>query len=134
MKLGIKRMLGGLTVGDAETYTADSSGIASVEFKREAMSGDEKGNLLLVAKIEDNDNYGNLTIGKSVPWGKAVHTQSVFLKLALWSTGNRAPIWLLLIAISIIVGVWSTLFYLIKQILAIKKLGKLFDEKASSSK
>ena len=134
MKLGIKRMLGDLTVGDAETYTADSSGTASAEFKRDAIPGDEKGNLFLVAKIEDNDSYGNLTIEKSVPWGKAVHTQSIFLKRALWSTGNRAPIWLLMIALSIIVGVWSTLFYLIKQMLTIKKLGKLFDENASSSK
>jgi len=134
MKLCIKRMLGDLTVGDAETYTSDSTGIASAEFKRDSLAGDEKGNLLLMAKVEDNDSYGNLIIEKSVPWGKAVHPQNIFLKRALWSTGNRVPIWLLIIALSIIMGVWSTLFYLIKQIFIIKKLGKNFDLISSTSK
>lgn len=134
MKLCIKRMLGDLTVGDAESYTSDSTGFASAEFKQDSLAGDEKGNLLLIAKIEDNDSYGNLTIEKSVPWGKVVHPENIFLKRTLWSTSNRAPIWLLIIALSIIIGVWSTLFYLIKQIFIIKKIGKNFDLNASASK
>src|SRR5207344_3587492 len=40
MKLGIKRLLSSLSVGDAETYTADSTGMASAEFKRDSMPGD----------------------------------------------------------------------------------------------
>ncbi len=134
MKLGIKRMLGNLTVGDAETYTADSSGVASAEFKRESMPGDEKGNIILVAKIEDNDSYGNLTIEKLVPWGKAVLVENNFWHRTLWSTGNRAPVWLLIIALSIIIGVWTVLIYLIKQILVIKKMGKIFDQNTGNLK
>lgn len=124
MKLGIKRLLSNLSVGDAETYTSDSTGIASAEFKRDSMPGDEKGNLILVASVEDNDNYGNLIAEKSVAWGKPVVTDNHFWHRTLWSTGNRAPYWLLIIAFSVIIGVWGTIFYLIGQLIKIRKIGK----------
>jgi hypothetical protein len=122
MKLGIKRLLGNLSVGDAETYTSDSTGIASAGFLRDSMPGDKKGNLILVARVEDNDTYGNLVEEKSVPWGKALQAENNFWHRTLWSTGNRAPVWLLFIAISIIAGVWGTIFYLVR--FKIKKMGK----------
>jgi len=123
MKLGIKRLLSNLSVGEAETYTSDSSGTASAEFKRDSLPGDEKGGLLLVAKVEDNDSYGNLEAQMPATWGKPVKAETHFWHRTLWSTGDRAPIWLLFIALSIIVGVWGTLFYLVRQIFKIKKMG-----------
>lgn len=132
MKVGIKRLGGNLTVGDADTYTSDSTGLASAEYKRDSLAGDEKGNLVLIAKVEDNDTYGNLVVEKSVPWGKAVQADTHFWHRTLWSTGNRAPIWLLFIAFSIIVGVWSTIIYLIRQVIKIKKIGKEYDRTATA--
>jgi hypothetical protein len=134
MKLGIKRMLGNLTVGDAETYTSDSTGIASAEFKRDSIAGDEKGNLILVGRVEDNDTYGNLVVEKSVPWGKAEKADTHFWHRTLWSTGDRAPIWLLCIALSIIIGVWGVIIYLIRQIIKIKKMGREYEHNLSTSK
>jgi len=135
MKLGIKRMLGNLTVGDAETYTSDSTGTASAEFKKDSMPGDEKGNLILVARVEDNDDYGNLVVEKSVPWGVAVTPSKNFFKQrTLWSTRFEAPIWLLFIAYSIGIGVWIVIIYLIWQLLKIKKMGKEYDSKLSTAK
>lgn len=124
MKLGIKRLLSNLSVGDAETYASDSSGTASAEFKRDSIPGDEKANIILVAKVEENDTYGNLSVEKIVPWGKSYKPESNFWHRSLWSTGNRAPAWLLLMAFIIIAGVWGTLIYLIWQTIKIKKLGK----------
>ncbi len=132
MKLGIKRSLGNLSVADKETYTSDSTGMASADFKRDSMPGDEKGNLILVARVEDNDNYGNLVVEKSVPWGKAVQPETNFWHRTLWSTGNRAPLWLLFIALSIIIGVWGTIFYLVKQVLKIKKMGRAYERKSGT--
>lgn len=135
MKLGIKRMLGNLTVGDADTYTSDSTGMASAEFKRDSIAGDEKGNLILVARVEDNDTYGNLVVEKSVPWGKAVKPDnSFFNQRTLWSTRFRTPYWLLFLAYSIGGGVWATIIYLITQILKIKKMGREYDRNLSTSK
>jgi ribosomal protein L7Ae-like RNA K-turn-binding protein len=127
MKLGIKRLLGNLTVGDAETYTSDSTGIASALFNKDSMPGDGKGNLILVARVEDNDNYGNLVVEKSVPWGKTVQADTHFWHRTLWSTGGRAPVWLLFLALSIIIGVWGTLIYLVRQMFKVKKMGKVYD-------
>ena len=70
MKLGLKRSLGNLSVGDEETYTSDSTGMASAEFMRDSIPGDKNGNLILVARVENNDIYGNVVEEKSVPWGK----------------------------------------------------------------
>lgn len=128
MKLGIKRLLGNLTVGDAETFTSDSTGTASAAFIRDSMPGDAKGNLVLVARVEDNDIYGNLVAEKTVLWGAKKEIEKNFRYRTLWSTGNRAPVWLLFMAISIIIGVWGTLFYLVTQLLKIKKMGKPYNQ------
>ena len=124
MKLGLKRLLGNLSIGDAESYTSDSTGTATAGFLRDSIPGDKKGNIILVARVEDNDNYGNLVEEKVVPWGKAVQSENHFWHRTLWSTGNRAPKWLLFIALSIIIGVWGTIFYLVREVLKIKKMGK----------
>lgn len=124
MKLGIKRLLSNLSVGDAETYTSDSTGVASAEFKKDSMPGDETGNIILLAKVEDNDNYGNLVAEKNVSWGKATQLQTGFWHRTLWSTGNRAPIWLLALALSIIIGVWGVVAYLVTQLFKIRRMGR----------
>ncbi len=132
MKLGVKRLLGNLTAGEAETYTSDTTGTASAEFKRDSIPGDEKGNIILVARVEDNDSYGNLVVEKSVPWGKAVQADTHFWHRTLWSTGDRAPGWLLFLALSIILGVWGVVFYLVRQLFKIKKMGRDYDRKLST--
>jgi hypothetical protein len=132
MKLGVKRLLGNLTAGEAETYTSDTTGTASAEFKRDSLPGDEKGNIILVARVEDNDSYGNLVVEKSVPWGKAVQADTHFWHRTLWSTGDRAPGWLLFLALSIILGVWGVVFYLVRQLFKIKKMGREYDRKLST--
>ena len=132
MKLGVKRSLGNLTVGDAESYTSDSTGTASAEYKRDSMPGDEKGNLVLVARVEDNDVYGNLVVEKPVSWGVKAKVEQNFWHRSLWSTGGRAPIWLLTIAFAIIIGVWGTLIYLLRQLLKMRKIGKAYQQKLTT--
>ena len=124
MKIGIRRLGGILTAGDAETYTTDSSGTVSVELIRDSLPGDIKGNLVLVAEVIDNEPYGNLLIEKTVPWGVAQQPdKNFFQQRTLWSTRFRTPPWLLLIAYSIVIGVWGTIIYLVVQIVKINKLG-----------
>ena len=125
MKVGIQRHGGILSAGDEEIYTTDSSGIATVELKKDSLPGDQNGNIILVAKVEDNDLFGNLLVEKTVPWGVALRSNNSFFdQRTLWTTRFRTPIWLLFMAWSIVIGVWGTIFYLIVQIVRIKKLGK----------
>ena len=126
MKIGIKRLGGVLTAGDEETYTTDSTGTVSIEVSKKNIPGDTKGNIVLVAKTEDNDMYGNLSVEKVVPWGVAVNPDPDFFEQrTLWSTRFRAPYWLLMMAYSIIIVVWGTILYLVFQIVKIKKMGTL---------
>ena len=124
MKIGVARSRGILTGGEDETYTTDSTGTVSVEFVKGTLPGDEKGNFIIVAKVEDNEQFGNLLVEKIVPWGVPVIIENNFFdQRTLWSTRDRSPWWLLLMAYSIIIGVWGTIIYLVIQLIKIKKLG-----------
>lgn len=125
MKIGIRRNAGSiLSAGDEATYTTDSTGTATVELKKDQIPGDEKGNIVLAAKVEDNDQLGNLIVDKTVPWGVSEKVDNSFFKQrTLWSTRFRTPIWLLFMAYSIVFGVWGTIIYLIMQLIKIKKIG-----------
>lgn len=123
MLVGVNRSGSILSAGE-ETYTTDSTGSVIAEFKRDSLPGDKDGNLILAAKVVDNDIYGNLLIEKTVPWGNVTIPETGFFdQRTLWSTRFRTPLWLLIIAGSIIISVWSALIYLIVQIVRIKKLG-----------
>jgi hypothetical protein len=126
MKVGMQRLGGILSAGEEETYTSDSSGTVTVEVKRDSLPGDQKGNVVLAARVDDNDSYGNLLVTKTVPWGVVVKPQTDFFdQRTLWSTRFRTPLWLLLMAYAIVIGVWGTIIYLAMQIVKIKKLGKV---------
>ena len=125
MNLSIKRMLGNLSVGDEATYTSDSTGVSSAEFKKDSIPGDEKGNIILVAKVDDNDTYGTLVTEKTVSWGKAINPpKDFFAQRTLWSTSHETPIWLLFTVWSIVIGIWGTMIYLVLQVLKIRKMGR----------
>lgn len=124
LKVGIRRMGGDLRIGDEETYTTDSLGKVNAEFKLDSIPGDEKGNLILVARIEDNDQFGNLSIEKPVTWGMPFKDLNSFSGRTLWGARGRAPVWLMLIAYSIMLAVWSVIIYLIYLVIRIKSLGK----------
>ena len=124
MMVGVDRSGAVLSAGDEATYTTDSTGTVSVELKKQNLPGDEKGNFVLVAKVEDNDRYGNLLVKKTVPWGVVLKQSSNFFdQRTLWSTRFRTPLWLLFMAYSIMITVWTTIIYLVWQIVKIKKLG-----------
>ena len=123
MKVGVARLASILSAGDEETYTTDSTGIAIAEFKKDSLPGDQQGNIVLVAKVEDNELYGNLLVEKTVPWGTVVKRDTGFFdQRTLWSTRFRTPAWLLFMAYSIVISVWGTLIYLVFLLVKIKKL------------
>jgi hypothetical protein len=124
MKVGISRLGGILSAGSEETYTTDSTGVVAVALERKNLPGDEKGNITLAVKVEDNDELGNLIVEKSAGWGVPVAVDNKFFKQrTLWSTRFHTPFWLLFMAYSIVITVWSTIIYLVFQIVKIKKVG-----------
>jgi len=123
VKIGVNRMGGDLRIGEEETYTTDSLGHVTGEFKLDSLPGDKNGNLTLAAKVEDNDKYGSLSIEKVVPWGLRSQPVNNFGQRTLWAARGKAPIWLMFMAYSIIAAVWGVILYLILQIIKMKKIG-----------
>lgn len=124
IKVGVSRFGGTLSAGDDDTYTTDSGGTVTVEFNKNDLPGDSNGKIMLIALIENNDEFGNVSVEKNVAWGIAQTDDSKFFdQRTLWSTRSRTPFWLLLLAYSIIIGVWSTLVYLVVQLIKIRSLG-----------
>ena len=123
MQLGVKRLDGVLSVNETPTFTTDSAGGTTAEFKRDSLPGDSKGNLVLVASVLDNEVYGNLTAELSVPWGSKFSHISNFDHRTLFARRGHSPIWLELLAYSIVVAVWGIIIFLIFQIRKIKQLG-----------
>lgn len=123
IKIGVERLGGSLKIGDDETYTTDSLGKVTCEFKLDSLPADDaKGNINLIAKVEDNDQFGNLSIRKTVPWGKYYQHVSTFGRRSLSAARFKAPLWLLFMAYSIVASVWTVIIYLIIQVFKMKKL------------
>ncbi len=121
--IAIKRLYADLNVSETATFTTDSTGKASADFKRDSIAGDANGNITLVAKVQDNEQYGNLSIDKTVPWGVKFVPVDTFNRRTLFARGDRAPVWLILVAGSIIITVWGILIGLVVNLFKIKKLG-----------
>ncbi len=125
MKIGVVRLGGILSAGEDETYTTDSSGTVAVEFTRKDLPGDEKGVISLMARVDDNETLGNLSVKTNAPWGVATTVDDTFFsQRTLWAKSSRAPYWLMFLAYGIIAGVWGTLIYLVFQLIKVIRMGK----------
>lgn len=131
LKIGVRRLGSELPVGEEESYTTDSTGEAIAEFKMEKLPGDTLGNIVLVATINDNDQFGNLAEELKVPWGIVTKGHEESNARTLWATRDKAPVWLLLTAGCIVVFVWGSIVYLVWQIVRIRKLGIAGDQSYS---
>ena len=121
--IGVKRLGGILNANETLTYATDSSGRVTAEFKRDSIPGDANGNIILVASVIDHDVYGNLSAELTAPWGAKTIYTSNFDHRSLFARRGHSPIWLELLAYSIVLAVWSIIIYLLVQINKIKKLG-----------
>jgi len=123
MVLAVKRLDGNLNISETATYTTDTLGAVTGEFKRDSLPGDSKGNLVLVANIIDNDVYGNVEGETTVPWGKPLLYSNNYNHRSLFARRGHSPFWLEFLAYSIIIAVWVVIIYLLIQIKKIVKLG-----------
>lgn len=83
--------------------------------------GDVNGNLKIFARLEENEDYGEVEKTEVAKWG---NHRSGFVEptRSLWTTG--APIWMITTLIILLAGVWSHYIYAIIQLIKIKKESK----------
>ncbi|MCX6271470.1 MAG: hypothetical protein NTU44_09675 [Bacteroidetes bacterium] len=114
----VPRMFSYLKIGEG---SLDSSGVCVVEFPKN-LPGDSAGKVTVIARIEDNDIFGNVEGSTRVDW--AVPTQH-FVKesyRALWS--QIAPTWMIITLIILLTGVWGHYTYAVVKLFQIRKEGK----------
>jgi hypothetical protein len=114
--LSVEGMLSNMVI--EEDMVAE--GELQVEFP-EGLPGDPDGNITVIAKIEDDDTFGNVVQKQTAVWG-APQTEKISEKNRLWS--DVAPIWMYVVLTLLLVGVWANYAYTIVNLLKIKRDGK----------
>ena len=96
----VKRMYSQLKVGEA---TTDEEGAAQFEFPGD-LPGDENGNLVITAMIEESEDYGNIAATITKAWGSEVTLDVERLPRALWSP--HPPAWMVVTFFILMGTVW----------------------------
>jgi len=117
----VERIFGDLPIGDP--VATDDLGTASIEFP-DHIPGDDKGKVKILASFKDTDMYGNNSDSLELNWGEPVHYEDPTKERTLWGFGHRVPLWLLFTYIFITGTVWLGIFYVIFNLLKLKKAGK----------
>jgi Ni/Fe-hydrogenase subunit HybB-like protein len=97
-----------------------ADGSASIDFPV-TLPGDSSGVLSVVAKIEDNETYGNIEARGKIDWGKPL-LPVVVVKRGLGDT--NAPLWMVYTLIVLLSLVWFHYLYVVFTVFRIRHLGK----------
>ena len=111
----VKRLFSPLKIGEG---TTDESGEAIIEIPNN-LPGDSKGNISLLAKLEENEVYGNLEASVTQQWGTPVSYELKELPRALWSP--HPPVWMLVTFVILMSAVWGHYLVIIIQLFRLRK-------------
>ena len=111
----VKRLFSSLKLGEGKT---DEAGEASIEIPNN-LPGDAKGNITLLAKLDEHEVYGNLEAAVTQSWGIPVSDELKELPRALWS--SHPPIWMLVTFIVLMTAVWGHYIVIIFELFRLRK-------------
>lgn len=111
----VNRMFSALKLGEGKT---DDAGEATIEIPNN-LPGDDKGNITLLARLEENETYGNLEASVVQQWGTPVSSELKDLPRALWSP--HPPIWMLVTFVVLMSAVWGHYLVIIIQLIRLRK-------------
>lgn len=119
--LYIKRLFGLLPLSDAPE-TTDENGEATADFST-VIGGDTAGNLIVVAKVEDHETYGNLEFQRKVKWGTPLIIDPNQNAQKLWASRANAPVYLIVVVNTMLIGIWGVIVYILFRVFKISKIG-----------
>ncbi len=120
VKLYVHRLFGLLPIGDA--VSTDENGISTFNFPMD-IPAESNGKLTVIAKVEDDDNYGSFETKEEVNLGVIkVATDADKNERSLSASRERAPIYFMVTSDLIIAGIWGTLIYIVFQVFKIKSI------------
>jgi len=113
----------GLLPLEGDFTTTDDSGEASVDFPKD-LPGDLSGNVVIMAKVEENETVGTLESMKTINWGVPIKAEPEKVARSLSSSRENAPWPLAITVTSVVVIVWGIIFYIIYQLFQVFKAGR----------
>lgn len=116
LSIGVKRLFSTLYLNQIET---NSKGIGTMEFPND-IAGDSIGNITLIIKINDHNDYGTITKSVIKKWGTIIDYNTTTSERSLF--GDEAPMWMIISVIIILSGAWYHFIIAIFKVLKIKKL------------
>jgi len=122
VKFYVQRLFGFMPASEENTITTDEKGEATFAFSKN-ISGDTAGVITVAARMEDNENFGNLENKATQSWGTVLPIIKEPFPRALFEP--HAP-WPLVVTVSTLFGgVWLIYFFIFFQLGKIKKEGQL---------
>ena len=86
--------------------------------------GDENGDVGIVVSYKEDEAYGVIEKTATVNWAIPLVIDNSELQQKLWSSQANAPTPLVITILIVLFGIWGTLFYLMFDLLKIRKMGK----------
>ena len=115
----VPTLFGDMQVGKSSL----EDGVCQMEFPSD-IPGDSLGNLQIIAKIKDSEDYGNVLKTENIPWGipKVLHQISETKREGeLWT--YNAPMWMVVTLVILLLGVWFHFGFVIYKMYKINKVG-----------
>jgi hypothetical protein len=109
--------------------TTDENGEATVEVPAN-LPGDDNGNITLLAKLDENETFGNLEASAVQQWGLPVSSKVQDQPRALWS--ENPPIWMLVTFIVLMVVVWGHFVVIVYELFRLRKEEPGLDKSVTS--
>jgi len=114
----VKRLFGVMPAAEEYTVTTDEEGVATFQYPND-IPGDFEGNITVMARIDDNEDYGNIASQASEKWGVVLAPEKNPFPRALWAPD--APPAMIITLSLIFGGIWFTFGFVAYQLKRINK-------------
>lgn len=118
VKFYVQRLFGIMPAGEDNIITTDEAGEAAFSFPKN-IPGDTAGIITVVARIEDNKQFGNIENKATESWGVVLAVDKDPFPRALWEP--YAPLPLIITISTLFGGVWLVYFFIFYQLRKISK-------------
>ena len=115
IKCYVQRMFSQLSIGEEFNFT-NENGEVLIEFPGD-LPGDDSGNVELIVGVEEDDNFGNILVTSTLPWGSELFKhEDTFDQRTMWSSREKTPVYLLIWPNLMLLSVWGVIVYLLLQL------------------
>jgi cytochrome c553 len=125
VQLSAARNFGRLVLGDG--VLTNDQGMATFTVAP-TIKGDSEGNILIRARLTEEDLYGIASADTMLKLGEPVVPVSLTEQRAMWNTVRKAPIWLIITFTLAVFSVWGFIFYVLLAVRDLWVIGGLKKE------